>query len=123
MCIVENCTCPHLPADFQLVCASDSWIKKCALILNLLLTLFIYTICKLIRTNAVIYSVFVQQVANEDHDLGWRSEVTHHVVRNVRMYFINRNKNNPNLSLLSISTLKYLKQYTKEFSNTLDMHG
>lgn len=34
-----------------------------------------------------------------------------------------RNKNNANLSLVSASTLKNLKQYTKQFNKTLDMHG
>lgn len=47
--------------------------------------------------------------------------MTHHVVRNLRMYLINRNKNNANLFQSHTSTLK--KQSTKQFKNTLDMHG
>lgn len=84
---------------------------------------FVYLLCVLIRTDAAPHSVFVQQVANRDPALVWRSQVTHQAVRNVRMYLPNRNKNNYNLCLASTSALKNLKQSIKQFDNTLDMHG
>lgn len=82
------------------------------------LTDLVYLHSILIRTDAVTYPVFVQQVAETLTLAGGHTWPTCcQKCQDVR------NKNYANLSLISTSTLKNLKQYTKQFNNTSDMHG
>lgn len=78
--------------------------------------------CKFIRTDAATCYVFVQQAANREPGLGWRSQVTHHAVRKKDPQGESYQQGKNSLQAHS-SIFRNSEQYTKQLNNTLDIHG